>query len=137
MNKKVVRRTLTILQLTDGVWVIESTKPFHHPGANYVEEARLSLFGIFKREPKLYLPRDKAYRALSEIVGGMDKGDLYSSGDFKHNSVEYHLVLAPFDQFLFSSRLFDYQKKTKNWMITPLSEHPMAERINERLKPKN
>lgn len=134
MVKKIVRRTLTILKLTNGIWVIESTKPFHHPGASYPEEAKLSLFGIFKREPVVYYPKDKARQALGEVIGGMGRSDLYSLPHFQHAGVEYHLVIAPFDQFLLDSSLLKYKKKTKDWIITPLEEHPLFEQLKERVK---
>ncbi len=131
--KKIVRRTLTILKLTDGVWVIESTKPFHHPGASYAEEAKLSLSGIFKRKPAVYSPEEKATQALAEIIGGMGRGDLYLLTDFHHNGVEYHPVIAPFDQFMLDSSLLCHAKKTTGWKITPLLEHPLFEKLRKRL----
>lgn len=131
--KQVVRRTLTILKLIDGIWVIESTKPFHHLGASYPEEARLSLFGIFKSKPVVYSPKERAKQALAEIIGGIGRDDLYPLDHFHHNGVEYHPVVAPFDLFWLDSSLFQHQKKSTKWKKTPLAEHPLSEKLRKRL----
>jgi hypothetical protein len=131
--KKIVRRTLTVLKLTDGVWVIESTLPLHHPGASYVGEAKASLFGVFKSKQQAYSPKERARTALYDIIGGMGRNELYSLPHFHHEGVEYHPVVAPFDQFLLSSELLMGRKKTSEWKRTLLEEHPLKEKLRKRL----
>lgn len=127
------RRTLTILKLTDGVWVIESTLSLHHPGSAYAGEAKTSLFAIFKGKRKVLSPKEKARIALSEFIGGMGKDELYTLPHFHEEGAQYHPVVAPFDQFMLDSSLIRWPKKTGEWKITPLDEHPLRKKLKERL----
>lgn len=128
-----IHRTLTILKLTDGEWVIESTKPLHHPGTSYKSEARFSLFGLFKEKASVYCPETKATSALKDVVGFMRRDELQLKSRFQRGGVVYHLVLARFDVYFLNSTLFRHKKKQTDWKVTPLADHPFRDDIQKRI----
>ena len=128
-----IHRTLTVLKLTDGVWVIESTKPLHHPGTSYKSEARFSLLGLFKDETPVYSPVTKATTALMDVIGFMERDDLQLKSHFQREGVVYHLVLAGFDVYWLNSTLFEHKKDQTDWKVTPLADHPFRDDIQKRI----
>ena len=128
-----VRRTLTLIKLTDGVWVVESKKPLHHPGTSYASEAKFSLLGLFKDKATVFDPLQKATRALKEVFFYLQRADLEVKPHFHREGVEWHPVIARMHVYCLDSSLFAHKKKKADWKITSLDEHRFAEKLQKLL----
>jgi len=124
-----VQRTLTLIKFTDGVWVVESKKPFHHPGASYTSEAKFSLLGIFKGKTPVYDPKKKAKTALGDVLFFLDRDDLEARPHFHRDGVEWHVVVARMDEYCLDSSLLEYRKKKSDWKVTSLAEHRFSDKL--------
>jgi len=125
------RRTLTVLKFTDGIWVVQSDIPLHHPGANYASEAKFSLFAVFRGKTSVYDPIKKATKALQEVLYYLDRDDLEVKSHFHKDGVEWHPVLVNMAAYLFDSSLLRDRKRTTGWKVTSLEEHPLSQNIKK------
>jgi hypothetical protein len=124
-----IRRTLTLIKFTDGVWVVESNKPFHHPGANYASDAKFSLLSLFKGKTQVYNPKEKAKTVLCDMLFYLERDDLEVKPHFHRDGVEWHPVVARMHEYCLDSSILDHKKKKNDWQVTPLAEHPLAEKL--------
>ena len=121
-----VRRTLTLIKFFDGVWVVETKKPLHHPGTSYASESKFSLFGIFKDKTFVYQPAQKAERALKDVLGFLTREDIEVKPHFHREGAEWHPVIVRLDQYWLKSELL---KKKSDWKVTPLGEHRFVDKL--------
>ena len=126
-----VRRTLTLIKLTDGVWVVESKNPLHHPGTSYASEAKFSLLGLFQAKATVFDPLQKATRALKEVFFYLGRTDLEIKPHFHREGIEWHPVIAHMHVYHIDSSLFAHKKKKADWTITPLSQHRFAAKLQK------
>lgn len=123
------RRLLLVVRLVDGDWVLQKAQDDHKSRQRYKAEAKSLFRSLFPREEEEFCAKDKADKAMLEVLGFRRTNDLEAGAHFERDGIEWHPVILRLDYFGLQSSYLTKKANLEGRVLTVMAEHPHREKL--------